>query len=91
MDINISQSWCQRFAKRHVFSHRKAREVERVRAVAAASPEVIVEYFEMLDDDLTSLDLKMKPAQRWNCDEKGWSKQQALQQCVLCTKGKPQV
>lgn len=59
--VPITQSWCQRFSKRHNFSHRKARHVERVRAVAAASPVAIIEYFEMLEVELTKLDLNDKP------------------------------
>ena len=88
---SVSHSWMQRFARRYNFSPRKPRHVERARAVAAASPTMIIEYFTLLTNKINQLNLISKPQCIWNCDEKGWSKQQALQRPILVTKGKAQV
>ena len=87
----ISHKWLQRFAARHNFSARKSRQLDRARVAAGASPQIIIHYFNMLLNKIQALDLTQKPQCVWNVDEKGWSKQQALQQPVLVTKGKPQV
>ena len=87
----ISQSWCQGFLKRHNFSQRKARQEHQSRSVAAASSDLILDYFRLLLETYDKLHLHDHPEAVWNLDEKGWSKQQAMQQPVIATKGKPQV
>ena len=47
---------------------RKADYLERSRA-EAFNPEIVKEYFEVLDKTLTQNDLKTHPRQLYNCDE----------------------
>ena len=79
------------FVKRHGFSPRKARHIDPSRAAAGSSSDSIIYYFELLKREIEHLGILGHPERLWNCDEKGWSKQQALQQPVLVTVGKPQV
>ena len=88
---SISHSCIQRFARRYNFSPRKPRHGAVARTVAAASPTLIIEYFTLLTNKINQLNLTSKPQCIWNCDEKGWSKQQGLQRPVLVTKGQAQV
>ena len=90
-EAKLCQGWCKSFKKRHNFSTRKARYVERARTVAGATSDMIIEYFKLLEETYKRLNLSDKPNHVWNLDEKGWSKQQALQQPVFVSKGKPQV
>ena len=87
----VSHDWCQDFRRRHNFSTRKPRHVERSRLVACSTPENIIGYFNILTKEVTEMELTNKPERIWNMDEKGGSKQQSLQQPVLVSTGKPQV
>ena len=75
----------------HNFSQRKARQEHQSRSVTAASSDLILDYFGMLVETSDKLHLNDYPEAVWNLDEKGWSKQQVMQQPVIATKRKPQV
>ena len=66
---SVSHSWMQIFARRYSFSPRKPRHVERARAVAAASPTLIIEYFTLPTNKINQLHLTSKSQCIWNCDE----------------------
>ena len=87
----VCHKWCQSFIKRHKFAPRKARHVDPSRAAAGGSSDTIIEYHQLIKREIDSLQLNDHPECIWNADEKGWSKQQALQQPVLVTVGKQQV
>ena len=82
---------CQRFVKNNGFAARKARQVDVGRLQCASDAAVIRHYIGMLIKLLTDLNLLDKPECIHNCDEKGWSKQQQLQQPVIVTRGRRQV
>ena len=57
------------FKRRHpILVLRKADSLECSRA-EAFNPEIVREYFELLDKTLTQYDLKTHPRQSYNCDE----------------------
>ena len=87
----VCHKWCQAFVKRHKFSPRKPRHIEPARAAAGDSLTRIIDYHELLTKEIDVLELQDHPECIWNADEKGWSKQQALQQPVLVSVGKQQV
>ena len=57
----------------------------------AASSDLILDYFKLLVETFDKLHLHNYPEVIWNLDEKGWSNQQAMQQSVIATEGKPEV
>ena len=81
----------QRFTKRHRFSARKSRQLDAGRAAAAASSDSIADFISLVGEVFTKTSVNEAPTRIWNMDEKGWSKQQVLQQPVLSAVGKPQV
>ena len=71
--INPSKDWWNGLRKRHPeLSIRKAEKLGSSRA-RMTNPVVIKNYFDDLENLLTTLDLKNKPCQIWNCDETGRS------------------
>ena len=61
--------WWALFKKRHSsLALRKADSLERSRA-EALNPQIVREYFELLDATLTKNNLKNKPRYQYNCDE----------------------
>ena len=56
----VSHDWCQDFRRRHNFSTRKPKHVERSRLVACSTPENIG-YFNILTEEVTEMELTDKP------------------------------
>ena len=76
-----------RFCKKQNFLAKKTRQIDRGRAHAANDPSTLMEFFKLLKEEMPW----SNPNTIWNVDEKGWSKQQAIQRPAIVTKGKPQV
>ena len=70
---------------------REPQHIHATQAAVASSPALIIEYFDLLSDKISGLNPTENLHCVWNFDDKGWSKQQALQQSVLVTRGKPQM
>ena len=66
------KDWFINFKKRHRLSIKKPQSVEMARK-KVLDPFIIQEYFELLGNTLTSLELHNKPEQIWNLDESSFS------------------
>ena len=81
---------CFRFVNTNGFTVSKAHQVYVGRSQCASDAAIIRKYMGMLDKRLTKLNLLDRPDLIHNCAEKGWSKQQQMQQPVIPTES-PQV
>ncbi|KAE9073477.1 hypothetical protein PF010_g25056 [Phytophthora fragariae] len=80
--------WIQRWMQKHsnVLSYRKGRILDAKRAECSTT-DTVRYYYNNLEKALTTLGLKDKPAQIWNCDETGVTAQGNCNERVICPKG----
>jgi len=70
--VSLSAGWWQSFKKRHpTLTLRTAAPVSYARAVSS-SPEILAQYYDMLEKTLQDNDLDGKPTQIFNMDETGF-------------------
>ena len=68
-DVGPSMHWWTNFRRRHPqLTLRKMDNLERSRA-ECLTPEIVNDYFDLLDKILTNNNLKHRPRQIYNCDE----------------------
>ena len=77
-NITISSGWWDGFKKRH--PHLSLRMAEHLASNRASSctPDVLNNYFDLLEKKIHDNDLLAKPNQIFNCDETGMSWIQSL-------------
>lgn len=71
IDTTVTNGWWERFCKRHSqLTLKTAMPVSHARA-AAADPEVLNKYFDILEQALRQNDIFNRPVHIFNCDETG--------------------
>lgn len=61
--------WFREFIKRNKLSLKKPEPLEAVRRKATGDPFIIYNFYDILEEQLTALDLNDKPSHIWNLDE----------------------
>ncbi|XP_071043034.1 tigger transposable element-derived protein 6-like [Parasteatoda tepidariorum] len=63
------EDWISSFMHKHNLSAKKPSILERSRFVASSNPFIIYEFYDLLEKELSSLNIKNKPSHIYNLDE----------------------
>ncbi|KAJ8302178.1 hypothetical protein KUTeg_021165 [Tegillarca granosa] len=80
-----SNEWCRKFLKKHNLSLRTPEELSL--AHTYVTEKIVSEYFNLLKQTITNLNIEEKPSQIYNMDEIGWGPGNKKRRKVIVQKG----